>query len=78
MQVVQAGIPRPPLVCGAAPPHISGGRMNGVSEMSYLRHLFPRRLSRREAELGYLNAAVSRNDLERREREIDQGKFASR
>lgn len=46
--------------------------------MTFLRSLFSRRPSRREAELEYLNAAVSRTDLERREREVDLGKFAGR
>lgn len=44
--------------------------------MTLFRTLFPRSPTRREAELAYLNGAVSRYDLERREREIDQGKFA--
>ena len=44
--------------------------------MTLFQKLFPRRQSRREAELAYLNAAVSRYDLERREREIALGKFA--
>ena len=44
--------------------------------MTLFRALFPRRQTRREAELAYLNQAVSRYDLEQREREIDQGKFA--
>jgi hypothetical protein len=43
--------------------------------MTLFQNLFPRRLSRRDAELAYLNAAVSLYDLERREREIAQGKF---
>lgn len=45
--------------------------------MILFRNLFPRRQSRREAELAYLNASVSLYDLERREREIAGGKFAS-
>jgi hypothetical protein len=45
--------------------------------MNLFRNLFPRRQSRREAELAYLNASVSLYDLERREREIASGKFAS-
>ncbi len=44
--------------------------------MSMFRNLFPRRQSRREAELAYLNGAVSLYDLEQREREIDRGMFA--
>ncbi len=46
--------------------------------MTLLRTLFPRRQTRREAELAYLNESVSRYDLEQREREIDQGRFAPR
>ena len=45
--------------------------------MNLFRNLFPRRQSRREAELAYLNASVSLYDLERREREIAMGKFAA-
>jgi hypothetical protein len=45
--------------------------------MTLFRNLFPRRQTRREAELAYLNAAVSHYDLERREREIAMGKFAA-
>ena len=44
--------------------------------MNFLRSLFTPKPTRREAELAYLNAAVSLYDLERREREIAQGKFA--
>lgn len=44
--------------------------------MTLFRNLFPRRQSRRDAELAYLNAAVSRYDVECREREITAGKFA--
>jgi len=44
--------------------------------MNLIRRLFPRPMSRREAELAYLNASVSRYDLERREAEIAHGKFA--
>lgn len=44
--------------------------------MRVFQYLFPRHLSRREAELVYLNEAVSRYDLEQREREIAAGKFA--
>ena len=45
--------------------------------MSFLQSLFPRRQTRREAELAYLAQSVSLYDLERREREIMQGKFAA-
>ncbi|NEY90210.1 DUF3563 family protein [Tabrizicola oligotrophica] len=44
--------------------------------MTFLRTFFPRRQSRREAELAYLAQSVSLYDLERREREVDLGKFA--
>ena len=55
---------------------MKAGRNNGEDTMTLFQKLFPRRQSRREAELAYLNAAVSRYDLERREREIALGKFA--
>lgn len=45
--------------------------------MTLFRTLFPRLQTRREAELAYLNDAVSLYDLERREREIAAGKFAA-
>lgn len=45
--------------------------------MTLLQNLFPRRQNRRDAEMAYLNAAVSLYDLERREREIAGGKFAT-
>ncbi|WP_395003849.1 DUF3563 family protein [Cypionkella sp.] len=44
--------------------------------MTIFRNLFPRRPSRRDQELAYLNASVSLYDLEQREREIARGKFA--
>ncbi len=44
--------------------------------MSFLSHLFPRALSRSEAERDYLNQSVSRYDLESRERDISRGLFA--
>lgn len=44
--------------------------------MTLLKRLFPRRPTRQELEYAYLNQAVSRYDLERREREIMQGRFA--
>lgn len=44
--------------------------------MTFLKHLFPRRQSRQDIERAYLNQAVSRYDLECREREIAAGKFA--
>ena len=45
--------------------------------MTLLHILFPHRQTRREAELAYLNQAVSLYDIERREREIAIGKFAT-
>jgi Protein of unknown function (DUF3563) len=45
--------------------------------MHLFQNLFPRRQTRRDAELAYLNASVSLYDLERREREIATGKFAT-
>lgn len=44
--------------------------------MTLFQNLFPRRQNRRDAELAYLNAAVSLYDLECREREIERGKFS--
>ncbi len=45
--------------------------------MFIFQHFLPRRMSRREAEMAYLNAAVSAYDLERREREVAAGRFAA-
>lgn len=44
--------------------------------MFYLKHLIPHFPNRQDLERAYLNEAVSRYDLERREREVEQGKFA--
>lgn len=44
--------------------------------MTLFQNLFPRRQSRRDAEIAYLSASVSLYDLERREIEIAHGKFA--
>jgi hypothetical protein len=44
--------------------------------MAFIRRLFPRNPSRQELEIEYLNGSVSLYDLECREREIAQGKFA--
>lgn len=44
--------------------------------MKLIAKLFPRRITRREAEAAYLAASASLYDLELREREIDHGKFA--
>lgn len=46
-------------------------------DMRFIINFLHQRPSRREAELAYLNEAVSRYDLERREREIAGGKFAA-
>jgi hypothetical protein len=43
----------------------------------FLSGLFRTATNRRNLERAYLNASVSRYDLERREREVEQGKFAS-
>jgi hypothetical protein len=79
MQGVHRATPDQPLQNHAAAQHI--GRRedcNGDKAMTFLKSLFPRRQSRREAELAYLNDAVSLYDLERREREIAYGKFVAR
>jgi alpha-ketoglutarate-dependent taurine dioxygenase len=55
---------------------LMAGRNKRRAIMTLFRNLFPRRQSRREAELAYLNGAVSLYDLEQREREIDRGRFA--
>lgn len=44
--------------------------------MRFLSNLFPRPVSRTEAEMAYLRGASNRYDLEMREREIARGKFA--
>lgn len=44
--------------------------------MSFFAQLFPRGMTRSEAERAYLNGSVSRYDLECRERDIARGKFA--
>ena len=44
--------------------------------MSIFKRIFPRPVSRQEMEREYLNQSVSLYDLECREREIAQGKFA--
>jgi hypothetical protein len=41
-----------------------------------LKFIFPRQLSRRDAEMAYLAGSASLYDLEMREREIARGKFA--
>jgi hypothetical protein len=45
--------------------------------MKLLKFIFPRQLSRRDAELAYLRGAANLYDLEMREREIARGKFAA-
>lgn len=47
------------------------------SDMRFILEFLRQRPGRREAELAYLSEAVSRYDLERREREIAGGKFAA-
>lgn len=44
--------------------------------MTKLLKLLPRRKSRHQAEMEYLSGSVSLYDLECREREIQNGKFA--
>ena len=60
--------------CDAA--YYQQGGNNGVNTMNKFLKLLPRRKSRHEAELEYLNGAVSIYDLECREREIERGRFA--
>jgi hypothetical protein len=45
--------------------------------MKLLKFIFPRPMSRRDAEMAYLSGSVSLYDLEMREREITRGKFAA-
>ena len=42
-----------------------------------LTRMFPKRQTRQQREMAYLNEAVSIYDLECREREIDRGRFSS-
>ena len=57
--------------------HIIGREgTTGVNTMTKFLKLLPRRKTRHEAELEYLNGAVSLYDLECREREIQAGLFA--
>lgn len=44
--------------------------------MTFLKRLFPRQQSRQDLERAYLDQSVSLYDLECRERDIEQGKFA--
>ena len=44
---------------------------------SFMSALFPKMPTRRDAEMAYLNDSVSIYDLERREREVSQGRFRS-
>ena len=44
--------------------------------MKLIQFIFPRRLSRHDAEIAYLAESASLYDLERRERDIERGKFA--
>lgn len=45
--------------------------------MHLFQNLFARRQTRHDAEMAYLAQSVSLYDLERREREIEAGKFAT-
>jgi hypothetical protein len=45
--------------------------------MTFLAKLFPRQMTRAEAELAYLRGAANLYDLEMRERDIARGKFAN-
>lgn len=42
-----------------------------------LTRMFPKRPSRQQREMAYLNESVSIYDLECREREIERGKFST-
>lgn len=44
--------------------------------MDFFQHFLRRPLTRREAEMAYLNQAVSLYDLECRERDVAAGRFA--
>jgi hypothetical protein len=61
----------------AAAQHIEKARTNGGIAMKLLKFIFPRPVSRRDAEIAYLSASASLYDLEMREREIARGKFAA-
>jgi hypothetical protein len=76
MRGVHDAIPVAGLPLIAAAQHIERREEHWRNIMTLFRNLFPRRQSRREAELAYLNGAVSLYDLEQREREIDRGMFA--
>jgi hypothetical protein len=66
-----------PLTDYAAMQHIKDRRRKGDYTMSFLAKLFPRPVTRAEAELAYLRASANLYDLEMREREISRGKFAA-
>lgn len=76
MQQAHGGTSGAGLPVHAAVQHIELREDKPEIPMTRILSLFPRRLNRHDAELAYLNAAVSLYDLECREREIDQGKFA--
>lgn len=61
----------------AAMQHIAEARTNGGIAMKLLKFIFPRPISRRDAEMAYLSGSASLYDLEMREREIARGKFAA-
>lgn len=77
MRPVQSCLPILALLYHAATRHMQAtGGEHRSKNMTLLKRFFPRRLSRQDLERAYLNQAVSLYDLECRERDIDQGKFA--
>lgn len=64
-----------PITICAAMQHVED--MNkGMKIMTFLAKLFPRVVTREQAELAYLNGSANLYDLEMREREVARGKFA--
>jgi hypothetical protein len=76
MHHTQSAFPLSDLPLRAAMQHITSREGKWSTIMSLFLNLFPRRKSREALELEYLNGSVSIYDLECREREIAQGKFA--
>jgi hypothetical protein len=76
MHQTQGAFSHSPLLIHAALQHIIRREGKRSNTMSLFLNLFPRRKSREARELEYLNGSVSLYDLECREREIAQGKFA--
>ena len=77
MHQTQSGLLFLILVKPMVPQHIGNhGRGEPEHNMTFLRHIFPRPISRQELERAYLNQSVSLYDLECRQRDIDHGKFA--